>query len=94
MLLALLTVIAALQQQPAAKPPETPVRMASTTTAPPAPAPAPAPVPVEVAPAPEPEPEVEPETQTREVCRYVEVAGSRFPQRRCRTVVVYPEDNR
>lgn len=29
-----------------------------------------------------------PEPQTRQICRYVEVTGQRFPVRRCRTVVV------
>lgn len=40
------------------------------------------------------EPEPEPELQTRQVCRYVEVAGQRFPVRRCRTVTIEPEDRR
>ena len=43
---------------------------------------------------PEPEPESEPEAEaplpTRQVCRYVEVAGQRFPVRSCRTVVIEP----
>jgi hypothetical protein len=39
---------------------------------------------------PEPEPEAEAPLPTRQVCRYVEVAGQRFPVRSCRTVVIEP----
>ena len=40
----------------------------------------------------EPEPEAEPALPTRQVCRYVEVAGQRFPVRSCRTVTIYPDE--
>jgi hypothetical protein len=41
----------------------------------------------------EPEPEVEAPLPTRQVCRYVEVTGQRFPVRTCRTVTIYPDEN-
>lgn len=78
MLFTLLALVAALQTQ---TPPEV-VRV--VLTPPPAAAPA-TPPPAEV------EPEVEetpPPPRTRQVCRYVEVTGQRFPERRCRTVVI------
>lgn len=88
MLIAVLALVVALQSQTpapvvqvAALPPAGPV-------SPPAPAAAPAEAPVEAA---APEPEAEPAAEaprTREVCRYVEAPGRRWPVRRCRTVQV------
>lgn len=82
MFFALLALVAALQTQSS-----TPQvsRVALTPPRPAAEAP-----PAATAPTAEPEPEAEPaaEPRTREVCRYVEVTGQRFPQRRCRTVVI------
>jgi len=40
----------------------------------------------------EPAYESEPELPTRQVCRYVQVTGQRFPVRTCRTVTIYPDD--
>jgi len=101
MLFALLTVIAALQTQAG---PETVQTVSAPTvstsptaaTAPAAP-PSAAGAPVaEAAPAeaqPEPEPEPEAPLPTRQVCRYVEVTGQRFPVRTCRTVTIYPDES-
>lgn len=99
MLIALLTLLAALQTQPSR--PAAPIPAPIQTAAAPAISPTPLspPPPVEAAPAQplpaevaEPAEEVEPEPQTRQVCRYVEVSGQRFPVRTCRTVTVYPDD--
>ena len=94
MMIALLALVAALQSQTPSPPF---VQVAALTPAKPVSAPAPTP------PAPavaveataeaeaEPEPEAEPAAEpprTREVCRYVEVTGRRFPERRCRTVEI------
>ena len=84
MLFSLLALVAALQTQAPA--PQV-VRVALT----PPPAETPAPPPAAPAAQPEPEPAVEtvPEApRTRQVCRYVEVTGQRFAQRRCRTVPI------
>ena len=83
MLFSLLALVAALQTQAPA--PQV-VRVALN----PPPAATPAPAPAAPAQA-EPEPAAEAvaeEPRTRQVCRYVEVAGQRFPQRRCRTVPI------
>lgn len=105
MLFALLTVIAALQTQAG---PETVQTVSAPTvstsptaaTAPAAPTSAAGAPVAEAAPAeaqPEPEPEPEPEVEaplpTRQVCRYVEVTGQRFPVRTCRTVTIYPDES-
>lgn len=90
----LLALVAALQTQSAqvqSAPPLIPV--VALTPARPAsvPAPAPTPAPAEAAAEVEPEPEEEPvveQPRTREVCRFVERPGWRFPERRCRTVVI------
>ncbi|HEY0926435.1 hypothetical protein [Brevundimonas sp.] len=88
MLIAVLALFAALQSQT----PAPVVQVATLNPAPPsapAAAPAPAPAPAESAPEPEPEAEAEPaaeEAPTRQVCRFVEMPGRRFPVRRCRTV--------
>lgn len=90
MLIAVLALFAALQSQT----PAPNVQVAALTPAAPvsAPAPTPAPAPVEApAEAAAPEPEVEPaveEPRTREVCRFVELPGRRFPVRRCRTIEI------
>lgn len=91
MWIALLALVAAFQTQT----PQTPLVQVAALTPPPRPAAAPAPqpaaaaaeAPVAEAPVAEAEPEVE-QQKTRQVCRYVEVTGQRFPQRRCRTVPV------
>ena len=100
MLFALLSLIAVLQTQ--SPKPETvqtisapAVSTAPTAaTAPAAPTPPAAESSVAEAPAEaEPEPEVEAPLPTRQVCRYVEVTGQRFPVRQCRTVTIYPDEN-
>lgn len=99
MLIALLTLLAALQTQPSnsVAPIPAPIQTAGVPAI--SPRPFSPPPPVEAAPAPplpaevaEPAEEAEPEPQTRQVCRYVEVSGQRFPVRTCRTVTVYPDD--
>lgn len=97
MLFALLSLIAVLQTQ--SPKPETvqsvsaPV-VSTAPTAATAPA-APTPPAAESSVAePEPEPEVEAPLPTRQVCRYVEVTGQRFPVRTCRTVTIYPDETR
>lgn len=82
MLIALLAVVAALQTQ---TPPPVPVAAPVPAAPVSVPAPAPTEAPAEVEP--EPEPVVE-EPRTREVCRFVDLPGRRFPVRRCRTVPV------
>lgn len=90
MLITVLAFLAALQSQT----PAPNVQVAALTPPPPASAPtsAPAPAPVEApaeAAAPEPEAEpVEAAPRTREVCRFVDAPGRRFPIRRCRTIEV------
>jgi len=81
-LFTLLALVAALQTQ-TPTPPEV-VRVALTPPPVAAPARPAAPPPAEV----EPEVEEMPPPRTRQVCRYVEVTGQRFPERRCRTVVI------
>lgn len=75
--------------------------IAALQTAPPPVLPPPPPPPVEApppAPPAVPEPEAEPEEEapppvkTRQVCRYVDVSGQRFPVRTCRTVPVESDD--
>lgn len=84
MLFSLLALVAALQT-PAPAPQV--VRVALTP--PPAATPAPSPAAPAVQPESEPAAEAAPEEpRTRQVCRYVEVTGQRFPQRRCRTVPI------
>lgn len=86
MLLALLSFVAVLQTPPPAPPQPAP---------PPAPPPPPATAPADP-PSGEPEPAVRdeaveeeaPPVRTRQVCRYVDVPGQRFPSRTCRTVPV------
>jgi uncharacterized membrane protein len=100
MLFALLSLIAVLQTQ--SPKPETVQTVSAPTvttaptaaTAPAAPTPSAAESPAaEAAPAEvEPEPEVEAPLPTRQVCRYVEVTGQRFPVRTCRTVTIYPDE--
>jgi hypothetical protein len=99
MYIALLALVAALQTQAPA--PQV-VRVSAVAPARPAIAPATPAAPavavetavdavVEAAAEPEVSPGAEPaapEPQTRQICRYVEVTGQRFPVRRCRTVVV------
>ena len=93
MSIVLLALVAALQTQ--AAPPLipvvalTPARPAptSTPTPPSTPAPAVAEASAEVEAAPEAEP-VADQPKTRQSCRFVEVPGRRFPERRCRTVVI------
>jgi NAD(P)-dependent dehydrogenase (short-subunit alcohol dehydrogenase family) len=99
MYIALLALVAALQTQAPA--PQV-VRVSAVAPARPATAPATPAAPavavetavdavVEAAAEPEVSPGAEPaapEPQTRQICRYVEVTGQRFPVRRCRTVVV------
>lgn len=83
MLYALLALIAALQTAPSQPLPP-------TTPPPPPPVEAPPPPP---APEPQAEPEEEaPPVKTRQVCRYVDVSGQRFPVRTCRTVPVESDD--
>lgn len=82
MLFTLLALVAALQTQ-TPTPPEV-VRVALTPQPLAAPARPAAPPPAEV----EAEVEETPPPRTRQVCRYVEVTGQRFPERRCRTVVI------
>jgi len=82
MLTAVLALVVLLQSQ-------TPAPVVQAAPAPPAePAPVAAPVesPVEATVVPEAEVEPEAEARTRQVCRYVELPGRRFPVRRCRTV--------
>jgi hypothetical protein len=95
MMIALLALIAALQTQAPSPPlvqvaalrPATPVP--ASTSAPPASASAVVEANVEAEAEPDTEDEaVEAPPRTREVCRYVEVTGRRFPERRCRTVVI------
>ena len=84
MLFSLLALVAALQTQAPA--PQV-VRVALN----PPPAATPAAPPVAPAAQAEPEPAAEAvaeEPRTRQVCRYVEVTGQRFAQRRCRTVPI------
>ena len=88
MMFALIALVAALQ----AKSPDVQPVSAPAPVSQPAPASAPA---AEEEPVAEPEYVEEAEEAplpTRQVCRYVEVSGSRFPVRRCRTVTIYPED--
>lgn len=83
MLFTLLALVAALQTQTPTHPEV--VRVALT------PPPAVAPARPAAPPLAEVEPEVAaapPPPRTRQVCRYVEVTGQRFAQRRCRTVVI------
>lgn len=95
MLFALLSLIAVLQTQ--SPKPETVQTVSAPTvstapiaaTAPAAPTPPAAESSVAEA---EPEPEVEAPLPTRQVCRYVEVTGQRFPVRTCRTVTIYPDE--
>ncbi|WP_395650413.1 hypothetical protein [Brevundimonas sp.] len=85
MMFALIALVATLQAKgPDVQPVSAPAPVSQ-------PAPAPAPVVVEE-PVAEPEFVEEAPLPTRQVCRYVEVSGSRFPVRRCRTVTIYPED--
>lgn len=93
MLLALLTFVATLQT-PLPAPPM-PVEPAPPPVTAPAPPPHTPPSNTE----PEPEPAVEddavdddPPVRTRQVCRYVDVSGQRFPVRTCRTVPVRSND--
>lgn len=99
MLFALLSLMTVIQTQPLAQVPVPQIATPIVATQPPAPPESPSPtieepVPVEAAlPEPEPEPEAEPELPTRQVCRYVEVTGQRFPVRSCRTVTIYPDES-
>lgn len=89
MMFALLALVAAIQAKaPDVQPVSAPAPVPAPATAPVATA-APEPVMEEVAVEPE---EEEAELPTRQICRYVEVSGSRFPVRRCRTVTIYPDD--
>lgn len=94
MLFALLTLLVAVQTQPPkTHEPVQPVSAPMAAPAVPAAAPSPAPV-LEIAPPePEAEPEAEPELPTRQVCRYVEITGQRFPVRTCRTVTIHPDES-
>ena len=85
MMFALIAMVAALQ----AKSPDVQPVSAPAPVSQPAPASAPA---AEEEPVVEPEYVEEAPLPTRQVCRYIEVSGSRFPVRRCRTVTIYPED--
>jgi hypothetical protein len=95
MLFALLVMMAAQAQSPKQETVQTVSAPYSSTAVPTSSHPAPAPPSADVIePTPtEAEPEFEPELQTREVCRYVEVTGQRFPVRRCRTVTVEPTES-
>lgn len=88
MLIAVLALVVALQSQT----PAPGVQVAALPPAGPASPPAAeaAPGPAEAGDADAPDVEAAPadEARTREVCRYVEVPGRRFPTRRCRTVAV------
>ena len=87
MMIAVLALVAALQSQTPA--PVVQVTALSPAESTPSPAPAATPAPVEADAMPEVEAEpVAAEPRTRQVCRYVEVPGRRFPARRCRTVPV------
>jgi hypothetical protein len=98
MMIALLALMAALQTQPAkpvAAPPIVIVPVSRPAPTPPLPAETPPPA-AETADtsvaSEEPAYEAEPELPTRQVCRYVQVTGQRFPVRSCRTVTIYPND--
>lgn len=84
MLFTLLALVAALQTQTQTPEPQV-VRVALTP--PPAATATPAPAPAATERLEEAEAVVE-EPRTRQVCRYVEVTGQRFAQRRCRTVAI------
>ena len=85
MLTAVLALIVLLQSQT-----PTPGAQATASPAPPVAAPAtPPPASSEEAAAPEPQSEpVAEEPRTRQVCRFVELPGRRFPVRRCHTVEI------
>lgn len=104
MLFALLTLLVAVQTQPAKlEPVQTVAAPIAAPAAPAAPTPPVAPASasvatVDTAEAAAPQPEAEPEAEveaplpTRQVCRYVQVTGQRFPVRSCRTVTIYPDE--
>jgi len=82
MLIAVIALVVALQSQ-------TPAPVVQVAALPPAGPATPEAPPATAEPASEPEAEpVAEEPRTRQVCRYVEVPGRRFPARRCRTVQV------